>query len=66
MFDMSESRRKVMSNKRRTGEANGSKGWNNFPFKGEYDKLLFSGGEPSLHSDFFAIVSQVKGWRVEE
>ncbi len=64
MFDMSESKRKIMSNKRRTGKE-WIDGLNNFPFKGDYDKLIFSGGEPSLHADFFAIVSQVKGWRVK-
>ena len=62
MFDMSESRRKIVSNRRRTG-AEWIAGLNAFPFKNDYDKLIFSGGEPSLHADFFDIVSQVKGWR---
>lgn len=62
MFDMSESKRKVVSNKRRSG-AEWIAGLNAFPYKADYDKLLFSGGEPSLHSDFADIVSQVKGWR---
>jgi len=62
MFDMSESKRKVMSNKRRPGKE-WIEGLNAFPFKDDYDKLIFSGGEPSLHSEFFEIVSQVKGFR---
>ena len=62
MFDLSESRRKIVSNQRRTG-AEWIAGLNAFPFKNDYNKLIFSGGEPSLHADFFDIVSQVKGWR---
>ena len=62
MFDMSESKRKVVSNKRRSGRE-WIDGLNNFPFKHDYDKLIFSGGEPSLHSGFVEIVTQVKGWR---
>jgi len=62
MFDMSESKRKVVSNKRRSGKE-WIAGLNAFPYKHEYDKLLFSGGEPSLHSEFVDIVSQVKGFR---
>lgn len=62
MFDLSESRRKITSNRRRTGKE-WIDGLNHFPFKDDYDKLIFSGGEPSLHSDFFDIVTQVKGWR---
>ena len=62
MFDLSESRRKIVSNQRRSG-AEWIAGLNAFPFKGDFDKLIFSGGEPSLHADFFDIVSRVKGWR---
>src|SRR5665213_525249 len=62
MFDMSESKRKVVSNKRRSGRE-WIDGLNNFPFKNDYDKLIFSGGEPSLHSEFVEVVTQVKGWR---
>ena len=62
MFDMSESKRKVMSNRRRTGRE-WIEGLNAFPYKHEYDKLIFSGGEPSLHADFCDILSQVRGWR---
>ena len=62
MFDMSDSKRKVVSNRRRTG-AEWIAGLNAFPYKANYDKVIFSGGEPSLHSDFFDIVSQVRGWR---
>lgn len=62
MFDMSESKRKVVSNKRRSGRE-WIEGLNAFPFRADYDKLIFSGGEPSLHSEFFDIVSQVKGFR---
>jgi hypothetical protein len=62
MFDMSESKRKITSNKRRTG-AEWIAGLNHFPFKDDYDKLIFSGGEPSLHADFFDIVTLVRGWR---
>lgn len=62
MFDMSESKRKVVSNKRRSGKE-WIEGLNAFPFKNDYDKLIFSGGEPSLHSEFVDIVSQVKGFR---
>ncbi len=62
MFDMSESKRKVMSNKRRSGRE-WIDGLNAFPYKADYDKLIFSGGEPSLHSEFTDIVSQVKGFR---
>jgi sulfatase maturation enzyme AslB (radical SAM superfamily) len=64
MFDMSESKRKIVSNKRRTG-AEWIAGLNAFPYKADYDKLIFSGGEPSLHADFVDIVTQVKGWRVK-
>ena len=62
MFDLSDSKRKVVSNKRRAGKE-WIEGLNAFPFKDDYDKLIFSGGEPSLHSEFFDIVSQVKGFR---
>ena len=62
MFDMSDSKRKIVSNRRRTG-AEWIAGLNAFPYKANYDKVIFSGGEPSLHSDFFDIVSQVRGWR---
>lgn len=62
IFDMSESRRKIVSNRRRTG-AEWIAGLNAFPYRSDYDKLIFSGGEPSLHSDFVDIVTQVKGWR---
>jgi sulfatase maturation enzyme AslB (radical SAM superfamily) len=64
MFDMSESKRKMVSNQRRTG-AEWIAGLNAFPYKADYDKLIFSGGEPSLHADFVNIVTQVKGWRVK-
>jgi len=62
MFDLSESKRKIVSNRRRPG-AEWIAGLNAFPYKADYDKLIFSGGEPSLHSDFVDIVTQVKGWR---
>jgi len=62
MFDLSESKRKVMSNKRRTGRE-WIDGLNRFPYQADYDKIIFSGGEPSLHADFAEIVSQVKGFR---
>lgn len=62
MFDMSEAKRKVVSNDRRSGKE-WIEGLNAFPFRDEYDRLIFSGGEPSLHPDFFDIVSQVKGFR---
>ena len=62
MFDLSESKRKITSNKRRSG-AEWIAGLNHFPFKDDYDKLIFSGGEPSLHADFFDIVTRVRGWR---
>lgn len=64
MFDMSDSKRKIVSNKRRSG-AEWIAGLNAFPYKADYDKLIFSGGEPSLHSDFVDIVTQVRGWRVK-
>ncbi|HEX7653843.1 MAG TPA: radical SAM protein, partial [Verrucomicrobiae bacterium] len=62
MFDLSDARRKVVSNRRRTG-AEWIAGLNAFPYKDQYDKLIFSGGEPSLHSDYVDILTQVKGWR---
>jgi organic radical activating enzyme len=62
MFDLSESKRKVVSNRRRPG-AEWIAGLNAFPYKDEYDKLIFSGGEPSLHSDYVDILTRVKGWR---
>jgi hypothetical protein len=62
MSDMSESKRKVVSNRRRPG-AEWIAGLKAFPYKGDYDKLIFSGGEPSLHSDFVDIVTKVEGWR---
>lgn len=62
MFDLSDAKRKVVSNRRRPG-AEWIAGLNAFPYKDDYDKLIFSGGEPSLHSDFVEIVTQVKGWR---
>ena len=62
MNDMSDAKRKVVSNRRRPG-AEWIAGLNAFPYKGDYDKLIFSGGEPSLHSDFVDIVTKVAGWR---
>lgn len=62
MFDLSDSKRKIVSNKRRSGKE-WIEGLNAFPYKDHYDKLIFSGGEPSLHPDFADIVSQVKGFR---
>ena len=62
MFDMSDAKRKVVSNKRRSGKE-WIDGLNAFPFREDYDKLIFSGGEPSLHSEFFDIVSKVTGFR---
>jgi hypothetical protein len=62
MFDLSDAKRKVVSNRRRPG-AEWIAGLNAFPYKGDYDKLIFSGGEPSLHSDYIDILTKVKGWR---
>lgn len=62
MHDMSDSKRTIIANKIRFGHE-WIEGLNNFPYKDDYEKIIFSGGEPSLHPDFFDIVSQVSGFR---
>lgn len=60
-YTMSDSSRKIIDNKLRTG-AEWISGLNAFPYKDDYKRLIFSGGEPSIHPDFFSIISQVKGY----
>ena len=38
-------------------------GLNSFPYKMLYEKIIFSGGEPSLHKGFYNIVTSVKGYK---
>ena len=61
-YDMGDFPRLVVDNKMRLGQE-WINGLNKFPYKEQYDKLFFIGGEPSLHPDFFNIVSRVKGYR---
>lgn len=61
-YDMSDSSRFIVANQKRSG-SEWINGLNDFPYKDEYEKLIFTGGEPSLHPDFFDIVSQVTGYR---
>jgi len=62
MYDMKDSPRLIVNNKIRSG-SEWIEGLNANPWKDEYDKLVFSGGEPSLHQDFFDIVANVKGYK---
>lgn len=62
MYDMKDSSRRIVKNTLRTGRE-WIEGLNANPYKGEYDKIIFSGGEPSLHPDFFDIVANVKGYK---
>lgn len=59
---MDDSNRVVVNNTLRTGRE-WIEGLNSHPYKNEYDKIIFSGGEPSLHPDFFEIVAKVKGFK---
>jgi len=61
-YDMRDSSRFVVDNKIRPGRE-WIEGLNKFPYKKQYEKLIFTGGEPSIHPDFFDIVSQVKGYK---
>ena len=61
VYTMSDSGRKIVDNKLRTG-AEWISGLNAFPYKSDYRRLIFSGGEPSVHPDFFSIVAKVKGY----
>jgi len=63
-YDMSGSSRLVVDNKIRSGK-DWVDGLNEFPYKKQYERLIFSGGEPSIHPDFFDIVSQAKGYRAK-
>ena len=56
MYDMSESARVIVDNRTRPGKA-WIEGLSQFPYKAQYDRLIFSVGEPSLHPDFFEIVA---------
>ncbi|MFH0855117.1 MAG: radical SAM protein [Candidatus Omnitrophota bacterium] len=62
MHDMSQSPRAIVGSRIRSGK-DWISGLNKFPGKIYYEKLVFSGGEPSLHPDFFDIVAKVKGYR---
>jgi len=62
MVNMSDSKRVVVANQRRSG-AEWIAGLSGFPARRAYVKVIFSGGEPSQHPDFFDIVTQVKGFR---
>ena len=62
MHDMKDNPRHMINNTLRSGKE-WIGGLNANPRKGEYDKLIFSGGEPSLHPDFFDIVANVKGYK---
>lgn len=64
MHDMSESERKVVANRQRSGEE-WVRGLNEFPFKDDYGRLIFTGGEPSLHPGFFDVVAGVRGFRAK-
>jgi hypothetical protein len=59
---MDDSKRVVVNNILRLGWE-WIEGLNAYPYKDEYDKIIFSGGEPSLHPDFFEIVAKVKGFK---
>jgi len=61
-YDMSDSSRFIVDNKIRPGRE-WIEGLNKFPYKEQYEQLIFIGGEPSIHPDFFDIVSQVKGYK---
>lgn len=61
MYTMNEAKRMVVHNKLRSGK-DWINGLNNFPYKSQFQRIVFSGGEPSLHPDFFDIVSKVKGY----
>lgn len=62
MYNMRDSARRIFKNTLRSGQE-WIEGLNSNPGKSEYDRLVFSGGEPSLHPDFFDIVSKVKDYR---
>ncbi len=59
---MDDSARRVVCNTLKPGQE-WIEGLNANPYKNEYDKLVFSGGEPSLHPDFFEIASKIKGYK---
>jgi len=63
-YDMDDSSRLVVDNKIRSGKE-WIEGLNNFPYEKQYERIIFSGGEPSVHPDFFDVVSQVKGYRIK-
>lgn len=62
MHDMNDSSRHIVNNVLRSGQE-WIDGLNANPYKCDYDKLIFSGGEPSLHPDFFDILTKVKGYK---
>jgi len=62
MYTMSEAGRKIVDNKLRPGK-DWINGLNKFPYKAQYQRLIISGGEPSIHPDFFEIISKIKGYR---
>lgn len=64
MHDMSESKRIIINSEMRKA-SEWIDGLNKFPYKKDYEKLIFSGGEPSLHPEFFDIVTGVKGYKAK-
>lgn len=60
-YDTSESVRLVVDNKIRPGD-DWINGLNNFPYKDQFERLVIYGGEPSVHPDFFKMVSHIKGY----
>jgi hypothetical protein len=63
MQDMSESERVIVDNKLRRGNE-WIEGLNSFPYKSDFHSLIFAGGEPSLHPDFFEITTKVGGYKI--
>ena len=61
-FDMSESHRVVIDHAITPGRE-WIEGLNEFPYKDDYTKIIFTGGEPSIHPDFFDIVTKVEGYK---
>lgn len=61
MYDLSDSKRIIVSNKTRSAHE-WIQGLNNFPYKNLYEKIILSGGEPSCHKGFFDIIRNIKGY----